>query len=209
VDSPIFASALFGGPIAIDGRGERLHDLGIERAGDTWRVVAVRTRRRTAAFDAWSPAGLTATAGRPAAPATWLREALFDRQIVDLQGRRVTRIGDVALQPRDGALEVASIDVGASAVLRRLGLSGLARRIAPDLIPIARLHFPDPAAGALLLDAPRRELEEMDETTVAELLSRLPVDVAEHAVLTSRHRAAVERLARLRRRRPRNPRSPG
>ena len=42
----------------------------------------------------------------------------------------------------------------------------------------------DKSAGSLLLDAPREQLEHLDSATVANLLARLPVPVAEHAVRT-------------------------
>ena len=194
--------------MAIDGASERLRDLGIVREGESWRVVAVRTHRGTAAFAAWADGGITATAAGGAIQATWLREALFDRQIVDLAGRRVTRVGDVVLRADGARLEVAAVEVGAAAVLRRLGFARLARRIEPRLLAIDRLHLANESAGTLLLDAPRRQLEELDSDTVADLLSRLPVAAAETTVRRSRHRDAVARHARRRRLRHRYPRAP-
>jgi hypothetical protein len=201
VTAAISASALFGAPVLIDGRSERLGDLGVVRANGSWRVVAVRTRGGEAALTSWDERGISATRRTDPLSATWLREALFDRQIVDLDGRSVTRIGDVVLCGESGQLEVAAVEVGAAAVLRRLGFGRLAARLEPHLLPIDRLHLPSAAAGALLLDAPRARLEELEPETVTDLLSRLPVPVAEHAVRHSRHRDAVARHARMRRRR--------
>jgi hypothetical protein len=195
--------------VVVDGAGERLRDLGVVREGESWRVVAVRTHRRTAAFTAWVDGGITATAKGGAIEATWLRQALFDRQIVDLAGRRVTRVGDVVLRADGERLEVEAVEVGAAAVLRRLGFARLARRLQPRLLAIDRLHLAGEAAGTLLLDAPRRHLEELDSDTVADLLSRLPVAAAETTVRRSRHRDAVARLASVRRLRRRYPRTPG
>ncbi len=208
VEAPISACRLFGAPVIIDGEPERLADLGVVKSGGTWRVVAVRTHRREATLDSWSPERLTATAATGAIEATWLREALFDRQIVDVEGKRIIRVGDVVLAGRADRLEVVAVEVGAAALLRRLGFAWLAARLEPQLLPIERLHLPDKSAGSLLLDAPREQLEHLDSATVANLLSRLPVPVAEHAVRDSRHRGAVARLAELRRRRRRFPRTP-
>ena len=124
---------------------------------------------------------------------TWLREALFDRQIVDLDGRRVIRIADVVLSADGDQLEVVAVEVGAAAVLRRLGFSRLAARIEPQLLAIDRLQLATVAAGPLLLDAQRARLEQLEGETVTDLLSRLPVPVAENAVRESRHREAVAR----------------
>ena len=205
---PLLASTLFGAPVAVDGERERLNDLGVVKADESWRIVAVRTKWRDAALKSWSPELIEATAQGDVGSVVWLREALFDRQIVDLQGRRVIRVGDVVLRADGAVLEVAAVEVGAAAVLRRLGLVRLAARFEAQLLPIHHLHVPGEAAGALLLDAPRAQLEQMESETVANLLSRLPVPVAEHATRASRHRDAVARVARARRRYRGYPRTP-
>jgi hypothetical protein len=88
VNAPIFASEIFGSPVAIDGETERLTDLGVVRAGGSWHIVAMRTHRRDATLTAWDDDAFMATAaGGPSA--TWLREALLGRQIVDLDGWRL------------------------------------------------------------------------------------------------------------------------
>ena len=203
MNAPILASKLFGTRVVIDGAHERLRDLGVVREGDSWRVVAVRTRGREASLTAWRDGNLTGTAtgGADIFGTTWLREALFDRQIVDLDGRRVIRVGDVVLRDEGDRLEVAAVEVGAAAVFRRLGLARLAARLDPQLLAIDRLHLAGAAAGGLLLDASRERLEELDAETVTSLLARLPVPVAERAVATSRHRDAVRDHIRRRRRR--------
>jgi hypothetical protein len=209
VNAPILASKLFGTRVVIDGAHERLRDLGVVREGDSWRVVAVRTHSRDAALTAWRDGHLTATAtGADISGATWLREALFDRQIVDLDGRRVIRVGDVVLRDGGDRLEVAAVEVGAAAVYRRLGFAWLAARLDPQLLAIDRLHLAGAAAGGLLLDASRERLEKLDSATVTSLLARLPVPVAEKAVATSRHRDAVRAHIRRRRRRRRFRRAP-
>jgi hypothetical protein len=210
VPTEVLASMLFGRPIAVDGVQEQVCDLGFVRVDETWRVVAVRTKRGEAVVGSWSPGGMTATAAETPAGVTWLREALFDRQIVDLAGRRVTRVGDVVLRGDDAHREIAAVDVGASAVLRRLGLMRLAARVRPRLLPIERLHVAGGrTAAALTLAAPSRELEDLDAGTVTDLLSRLPVATAEDTVRRSRHRDALARVTRVRRRRRRYPRTPG
>ncbi len=203
VHAPLRASEIFGSTVAIDGETERLTDIGIVRADRSWRIVAVRTHRRDATLTGWEDGAFVATAAEQPPPVTWLREALLDRQIVDLEGRRVIRVGDVVLEDRAGSLEVTAVEVGLAALLRRLGLPRLAARLEPQLLPIDHLHLAGEAAGALLLDAPRTRLEQLDEATVTTLLSRLPVRAAEHVVRTSRHRRAVADHARRRRRRRR------
>ena len=188
MSAPILACTIFGLPVVADGASERLADLGVVRSGGAWRIGAVRTNRRELIFTRWEPGCVSATASAGAIDAVWLREALFDRQIVDLDGRRVIRVGDVVLRAGGDHLDVVAVEVGAAAVLRRLGFARLAARFEPQLLAIDRLHVPSAAAGPLLLDAQRERFEELETETVADLLSRLPVPAAEHAVRESRHR---------------------
>jgi hypothetical protein len=207
VSAPILACATFGLPVVIDGVSERLMDLGVVRSGEAWRIGAVRTNRRELIFTRWEAGSILATARAGPIDAVWLREALFDRQVVDLDGRRVIRVGDVVLHAEGGRLDVVAVEVGGAAVLRRLGFVRLAAHLEPQLLAIDRLHVPSAAAGPLLLDAQRERFEGLETETVTELLSRLPVPAAEHAVRESRHRTAVARNTKSRRRRRRYPRS--
>ena len=49
------------------------------------------------------------------------RAACFDRQVVDLEGRRVVRINDLDLAQRDGVWRLVAVDISPSALLRRMG----------------------------------------------------------------------------------------
>ncbi len=51
-----------------------------------------------------------------------LKGDLLDKQIVDIDGRKVVRANDVLLDFVDGAMRLVAVDVGAAGLLRRLGL---------------------------------------------------------------------------------------
>ena len=70
-----------------------------------------------------------------------LRADLLDKQIVDIDGRKVVRVNDLRLDDVDGTLHLVAVDVGAAGLLRRLGHRG--RRTGS----LARnLRLPDPGA---------------------------------------------------------------
>ena len=78
---------------------------------------------------------------QPAVPgdqALYLIEDLFDKQIVDVNGRKVVRINDLEVANTGGALRVVAADIGVSGLLRRLGADRLApaltRRVPRSLI---------------------------------------------------------------------------
>ena len=62
-----------------------------------------------------------------------LGQDLLDRQIVDIDGRKVVRVNDLRLDEVEGALHLVAVDVGPSGLLRRLGLEGTWRTIARGL----------------------------------------------------------------------------
>jgi sporulation protein YlmC with PRC-barrel domain len=62
--------------------------------------------------------------------ALFLVKDLFDKQIVDVDGRKVVRINDIEIANTGGTLRVVAAEIGVAGLLRRLG----ARRIAPGLL---------------------------------------------------------------------------
>lgn len=111
-----------------------------------------------------------------------LKGDLLDKQIVDIEGRKVIRVNDVSLDEIDGALHVVAVDVGAAGLLRRLGMEGPWRTIARNL----RLHLPERYI----------DWEDVDplESTIAGIRLRVP-----HGKLAQLHPAdlasIVEQLA--------------
>ena len=53
-----------------------------------------------------------------------LRADLLDKQIVDIDGRRVVRVNDLRLDDVEGKLHLVAVDVGTAGLLRRLGVEG-------------------------------------------------------------------------------------
>jgi magnesium transporter len=53
---------------------------------------------------------------------------LLDKQIVDVDGRKIVRINDIELANAGGRLRVVAADVGVAGLLRRLGLRSLEKR---------------------------------------------------------------------------------
>ena len=76
---------------------------------------------------------LRAAPSEPCLPdelALYLIKDLFDKQIVDVDGRKVVRINDLEIANTGGTLRVVAADVGIAGLLRRLGIG----RVAPHLL---------------------------------------------------------------------------
>ncbi|MBV8601438.1 MAG: magnesium transporter [Candidatus Eremiobacteraeota bacterium] len=134
--------------------------------------------------------------------ALYLVEDLFDKQIVDVDGRKLVRINDLEIANTGGTLRVVAADIGLSGLLRRLGIKriapGLLDRIPRSLISwndvapidslnptdvrlsvsqakLARLHPSDLAAiiGDLSTNDAARVLHHLDDETAADALEHL------------------------------------
>ena len=84
--------------------------------------------------DADGAVALNAAPKIPAPPddeALYLVLDLLDKQIVDVDGRKVVRINDIEIANTGGKLRVVAADVGVSGLLRRLGLRGIGKRFTP------------------------------------------------------------------------------
>ena len=111
---------------------------------------------------------------RPNEIRLWLD--LLDKQIVDVEGRKIVRVNDIQLAPVEGHLRLVAVDVGLAGILRRLGLSGPGERL----------------AAALHLEAEKYiEWEDVDpvESSVSSLKLRVP-----HAALGTLHPADVAHI---------------
>src|SRR5437762_945566 len=111
---------------------------------------------------------------RPNEIRLWLD--LLDKQIVDVEDRKIVRVNDIQLAPVEGRLRLVAVDVGLAGILRRLGLSGPGERL----------------ARALRLEVENYiEWEDVDpvESSVSSLKLRVP-----HAALGTLHPADVAHI---------------
>ena len=145
-----------------------------------------------AEVDAKGAVALTATPKVPAPPAEdalYLVNDLLDKQIVDVDGRKVVRINDIELANTGGTLRVVAADVGVGGLLRRLGLKSFGKRFTPWIyqnVPRAMIAWNSVA--------PIRETTPSQVTLVKESkLARLhPSELAEIiGDLSAREAAAV------------------
>jgi magnesium transporter len=83
-----------------------------------------------------SAIALKTTPKEPAPPeetALLLIADLLDKQIVDVDGRKVVRINDLEIARAGDAIRVVAADVGMSGLLRRLGLKSFGKRFTPGI----------------------------------------------------------------------------
>jgi magnesium transporter len=108
----------------------------------------------------------------------YLVEDLFDKQIVDVDGRKVVRINDLELARTTGAIRVVAADIGVAGLLRRLGAGriapGLVDRVPRSLIAwdnVAPLHDLNPEQ--IHLSVSQSRLSRLRPSDLADIISEL------------------------------------
>jgi CBS domain-containing protein/sporulation protein YlmC with PRC-barrel domain len=111
----------------------------------------------------------------------FLGRQVLDRQLIDINGRRVVRVNDLQLAPADGHLRLVSVDVGAPGLLRRLGLDGPVERLA-RVVHLPLHHHAidwcdvDPVEtgpSGVRLRVPAEDLARLHPGDIAEIISSL------------------------------------
>ena len=110
-----------------------------------------------------------------------LKGDLLDKQIVDIDGRRIVRVNDLRLDEVDGSLRLVAVDVGAAGLLRRLGFEGPFRTIARNLrLPLAERYIDwedvDPLESSIAsvrLRVPHAGLAQLHPSDLASIIDQL------------------------------------
>lgn len=193
----LFLSQAIGRPV-LDGNGEaigKVADL-IVAVGDRYPPVTglvVATDRRLI-FLPWSHVASFDIAGAKLATSQIdiakfqqrpdeirLREDLMDKQIVDIDGRKVVRVNDLTLDEIEGKLHLVAVDVGASGLLRRLGVEGRFRTLARNLklsVPERYIDWEDvdpveTSIASIKLRVPHQGLAELHPADLATIIDQL------------------------------------
>jgi magnesium transporter len=175
----------------------RLHDVAV-RPGETFPIVTKAVIRRRGLREPlvlpWSALrSVSAEAITLQSPLSDLRPMaledgevllvafVLDKQIVDVEGRRVVKVNDLKLGLVGGQVRLVAADVGTRGLLRRLNLEGPALRIwgwfgrrpHERLISWEHVHSLDPASQQLHLDLERGKLGGLNPADLADILAEL------------------------------------
>lgn len=139
---------------------------------DVEAIDTTGARLHTASID------ITSFRQRPDEIRLWLN--LLDKQIVDVEDRKIVRVNDIQLAPVDGRLRLVAVDVGLAGILRRLGLSGPGERLARALRLEAENYIQwedvDPvesSVSSLKLRVPHQALATLHPADVAHIVEQL------------------------------------
>jgi len=106
---------------------------------------------------------------------------LQDKQIVDIDGRKVVRVNDLRLDHIEGRLHLVAVDVGAAGIVRRLGMEGPFRTLARNLgreVPERYIDWEDvdpveSSIASIRLRVPHQGLRELHPADLASIIDEL------------------------------------
>jgi magnesium transporter len=110
-----------------------------------------------------------------------LRQNLLDKQIVDIDGRKVVRVNDLRLDEVADVLRLVAVDVGGAGLLRRLGVDGPFRTLARNLrlaVPEKYIDWEDvdpveTSIASIKLRVPHQGLAELHPADLATIIDQL------------------------------------
>jgi len=98
----------------------------------------------------------------------YLGEDLLDKQVIDVDGKRLVRVNDVALDLVNSELCVLGIDVGVAGLLRRLGLGVIN---APEkVLPWTLVEAFDYETGSIKIKLSQQNLASLHPADIADIL---------------------------------------
>lgn len=104
---------------------------------------------------------------------------MLDTQIVNLDGYRIVRVGDVVLEPTDGGeLAIVAVDVGVGAVFGRLGWRRISRRFQERAVAWSDLHLLSSRGHRAQLTTNDATLHQLDPESLGRLLDVVPPHAA-------------------------------
>lgn len=97
----------------------------------------------------------------------YLSEDLLDKQVIDIDGRRLVRVNDVVLE-NGRELRVAGIDIGFDGILRRLGLGMI--HLKPQILPWNLIEAFDYDTGNIKIKLTQNSLASLHPADLADIL---------------------------------------
>lgn len=101
----------------------------------------------------------------------YLNEDLLDKQVIDIDDKRLVRVNDIVLDD-SRELKVVGIDIGASGIFRRLGLASVFKTD-PKIIPWQMIEAFDYRTGNIKLNLTQNRLNKLHPAELADILENL------------------------------------
>ncbi|MCK9150507.1 magnesium transporter MgtE N-terminal domain-containing protein [Methanobacterium alcaliphilum] len=106
----------------------------------------------------------------------YLLEEVLDRQVVDIEGKKVRRVNDIKISAKNGHYHIIGVDIGFSSILRRLSLGRLTKlgiSASEDLISWKDIDTLKSDYAQLKLKVPKQKIKKLHPADMAEIVDQL------------------------------------
>lgn len=98
----------------------------------------------------------------------YLVEDMLDKQVIDIDGKRLVRVNDILLDDANGELKAIGIDIGFGGIIRRLGIPFM--QTSATVIPWAVIEAFDYQTGNIKIKLKQNSLNMLHPADIADIL---------------------------------------
>ena len=102
---------------------------------------------------------------------------VIDRQVVDIEGKKVRRVNDLKISPTNGHYHIIGVDIGFNGILRRLGLGRITKPLGissnEDLISWKDIDALKSDYSKLKLKVSKQKIKKLHPADMAEIVDQL------------------------------------
>jgi len=106
-----------------------------------------------------------------------LLKDVMDRQVVDIEGKKIRRVNDIKISPTNGHYHVIGVDIGVNGILRRLSLNRIAKPLGitsnEDLISWKDIDPLESDYSKVKLKVPKQKIKKLHPADMAEIVDQL------------------------------------
>jgi Mg2+ transporter MgtE len=127
-----------------------------------------------------------------------LVEDVLDRQVIDVQGKKIRRVNDLQLSATNGYYQLISVDIGVRGMLRRLGLEKVADRarirVEGNYISWDAVDTIHSGPLAMQLKVPKYKITKFHPADIADILEQISVKEGLNLIYSLDEEAAADTL---------------
>jgi magnesium transporter len=106
-----------------------------------------------------------------------LLKDVMDRQVVDIEGKKIRRVNDIKISPTNGHFHVIGVDIGVNGILRRLSLNRIVKPLGitsnEDLISWKDIDPLESDYSNVKLKVPKQKIKKLHPADMAEIVDQL------------------------------------
>lgn len=106
-----------------------------------------------------------------------LLKDVMDRQVVDIEDKKIRRVNDIKISPTNGHYHVIGVDIGVNGILRRLSLNRIAKPLGitsnEDLISWKDIDPVKSDYSKVKLKVPKQKITKLHPADMAEIVDQL------------------------------------